>query len=53
MFLTLGEVRAIGVRLFAGPTFAFDLERLELAGHVSSLAKCILRTHGQKLRLAR
>jgi hypothetical protein len=33
--------------------FAFDVERLELAGHVFALAKRILRTHGQKLRFAR
>ena len=39
--------------VFAGPSFAFDSERLELAGHVFSLAKCILRTHGEKLRFAR
>jgi hypothetical protein len=29
---------------FAGANFAFDVERLELAGHVFSLAKYILRT---------
>jgi hypothetical protein len=28
-------------------------KRLERAGHVFSLAKCILRTHGQELRFAR
>jgi hypothetical protein len=40
-------------RRICGANFAFDVERLELAGHVFSLAKCILRTHGEQLRLAR
>ena len=47
------EVETVAVRVFAGPSFAFDVERLEPAGHVFSLAKSILRTHGQKLRFAR
>ena len=38
-------------RRLAGPKFAFDVERLELAGHVFSLAKCILRTHGESYGL--
>jgi len=47
------EVESVAVRVFSRPNFAFDVERLELAGHVFSLAKSVLRTHGQKLRFAR
>ena len=28
------EVKTIAIRVFAGPNFAFDVERLELASHV-------------------
>ncbi|HYT08262.1 MAG TPA: hypothetical protein VEL77_11490, partial [Rugosimonospora sp.] len=33
------EVEAVAVRVFAGPSFAFDVEGLELAGHVFSIAE--------------
>jgi hypothetical protein len=38
------EVETVAVRVFARPSFAFDVEWLELAGHVFSLAKSVLRT---------
>jgi hypothetical protein len=47
------EIEAVTVSIFAGPSFAFDVERLELASHAFPLAKSVLRTHGQKLRFAR
>jgi DNA-binding transcriptional LysR family regulator len=43
----------IGVTVFARPSFAFNVERLELAGHAFSIVESVLRTHGQKLRFAR
>jgi hypothetical protein len=33
------EVETVAVRVLARPSFAFDVERLELASHVFSLAK--------------
>jgi hypothetical protein len=47
------EIETVAVSIFTGPSFAFDVERLELARHVFPLAKSVLRTHGQKPRFAR
>jgi hypothetical protein len=44
-------IAPVTVRVFARPNFAFEVERLELARHVFSLAKSVLRTLGQSYAL--